>query len=133
MPGSCLDKSGIYAKISIVKATRVFSQKTVLKATSSEGAYLKVAVRIEVFKIPEAKAKEFPDGYKVSMIAFREDSPDRRVLLDCHPPKGPHVHVGESEIKFEWQGLDHAYYYFWSLVEAEFGVLEEVGDEDSDV
>jgi hypothetical protein len=60
------------------------------------------------------------------MIAFRDDDPERRILLDCHPPKGPHYHVGTEEVQFEWQGLQNADDLFWKLVEAEFGKLEEV-------
>jgi hypothetical protein len=42
------------------------------------------------------------------MIAFRDDDPEKRVLLDCHPPKGPHYHVGATENSFKWQGLKSA-------------------------
>ena len=79
-----------------------------------------VSVIKEIFKIPEAQAHQFPDGFKVSMIAFRDDDPERRVLLDCHPPKGPHYHLGAIEVQFEWTGLKRADDLFWTLVEAEF-------------
>lgn len=99
-----------------MKAAKIFSQK----------ALFKVSVIKEIFKIPEAQANQFPDGFRVSMIAFRSDSPERMVLLDCHPPKGPHYHLGDKEVSFEWQGLDAADELFWNLVEKEFGKLEEV-------
>ena len=120
-----LDKCHIYAKLGIVRAIKIFSQKAIFK-TSLNGEEFRVSVIKEIFKIPEARAHEFPDGHKVSMIAFRDDDPGKRVLLDCHPPKGPHYHIGSAEVQFEWQGLKSADDLFWTLVEAEFGKLEEV-------
>lgn len=108
-----------------MKAIKIFSEKDIYK-TSLNGEAFRVSVIKEIFKIPEARADGFPDGFKVSMIAFRNDEPDKRVLLDCHPPKGPHYHVGTAEVAFVWQGLQHADNLFWELVENEFGKLEEV-------
>ena len=110
-----------------MKAIKIFSQKVIFK-TSLNGEVFRVSVIKEIFKIPEAQAHEFPDGFKVSMIAFRDDNPEKRVLLDCHPPKGPHYHVGAVEAQFEWAGLKSADDLFWNLVEAEFGKLEEVSE-----
>lgn len=120
-----IDNISIYVNIDIVKATKIFSQKAVFKATS-KGEEFRVSIIKEIFQIPEANAHHFPEGFKVSMIAYRNDLPEKRVLLDCHPPKGPHYHVGRVEETFEWKGLDYADELFWKLVETEFGKLEEV-------
>ena len=88
-----------------MKAKKIFSEKDIYK-TSLNDEVFRVSVIREIFKIPASKAHEFPDGHKVSMIAFHDDDPDKRVLLDCHPPKGPHYHVGNEEVQFEWQGAE---------------------------
>ncbi len=108
-----------------MKAIKIFSEKLIFK-TSQNGEVFRVSVIREIFKIPDEQAHAFPDGHKVSMIAFRDDDPEKRVLLDCHPPKGPHYHIGDIESSFEWGGLKSADDLFWKLVEAEFGKLEEV-------
>lgn len=115
----------IYVILGIVKATKIFSQKALFKALQN-GEEFRVSVIKEIFKIPMAQAHHFPDGFKVSMIAYRNDLPEKRILLDCHPPKGPHYHLENQEVNFQWQGLDHADELFWQLVETEFGKLEEV-------
>lgn len=120
-----VDKIDIYAKLRRVKAIKIFSQKAIFK-THFNGEEFRVSVIKEIFKIPKAQGHDFPDGFKVSMIAFRSDMPERRILLDCHPPKGPHYHVGTEEVQFEWQGLQSADDLFWKLVKTEFGNLEEV-------
>lgn len=107
-----------------MKATRISSEKAVLVSISN-GERFKVCVIKEIYKIPEAQAHLFPEGFKVSMIAFRDDNPERKILLDCHPPKGPHYHRGDVEVSFQWQGLRHADALFWKLVEDEFGQLQE--------
>lgn len=108
-----------------MKAARILHQKAVYLATQNNEVF-RVSIVEEIFKIPEAQSSMFPDGFKLSFIAFRNDEPTRKVLLDCHPPKGPHYHIGEAEFSFEWSGLEDAEKLFWQLVENEFGVIEEV-------
>ena len=43
----------------------------------------------------------YPDGVKYSLI-FLDAKTGDRVLMDNHHPKGPHVHLGEEEIPYEY-------------------------------
>lgn len=43
----------------------------------------------------------YPDGVKYSLI-FLDSKTGDRVLLDNHQPKGPHVHLGQEEISYEY-------------------------------
>ncbi len=43
----------------------------------------------------------YPDGVKYSLI-FLDTQTGNRVLMDNHQPKGPHVHLGEEEIPYEY-------------------------------
>lgn len=59
------------------------------------------------------------------MVAYKSASPEQIVIVDCHPPKGPHFHVGSREELFVWKSLDETYELFWNLIETEFGPIEE--------
>jgi hypothetical protein len=43
----------------------------------------------------------YPDGVKYS-LTFSDTRTGDRVLMDNHQPKGPHVHLGEEEIPYEY-------------------------------
>lgn len=43
----------------------------------------------------------YPDGVKYSLI-FLDTKTGNRVLMDNHQPKGPHVHLGEQEIPYDY-------------------------------
>jgi len=107
-----------------MKATRIFSEKQVFESIVDPS--LRVFVKVELFKIPEPEAQKYPEGIKFSLLAFRSDDPNQKILIDCHPPKGPHIHVREIEKSFEWIDLDKTYALFWELIEKEFGKLKEV-------
>lgn len=44
----------------------------------------------------------YPDGVKYSLI-FTDTKTGDKVLMDNHQPKGPHVHLGEKEITYEYE------------------------------
>lgn len=106
-----------------VKATKIASRTaTFLTKTTRE----QIRVHVEVWKIPYPEGEKFPDGLKFSIVAFCENNTSDSVIIDCHPPKGPHFHFEGKEVQFKWEGLDEAEKLFWELVEKKFGEIEEV-------
>lgn len=105
-----------------MKATKIVSRKVTYTVKSS-GESLRVIV--EVWKIFPPEGDHFPDGLKFSIVAFLESAPGEAVIIDCHPPKGPHFHFGGKEVSFPWEGLDKAETLFWELVEKKFGPVKE--------
>ena len=83
-------------------------------------------IRMDIFKIEEPEGAQFPDGYRFSWIAFDRYDPMKRVLFDCHPPKGPHLHVDQDKegIPFQWENLEKAIELFWQKVWDRFGERE---------
>lgn len=77
-----------------------------------------VSIRMDLFSIPENTGAE---SYRFGWIAFDFSDPDRSVLFDNHPPKGPHFHTRGQETSFEWKGVAHALKLFVELVTEEFG------------
>lgn len=100
-----------------MKATRITYKKLSFILESGEELF----VILDVFKIPPPEDQKFPDGFKFSFLAFNEENPDDKVLLDCHPPKKPHFHDKDGE--FEWTGIDAAIDLFWEKVEIKFGKI----------
>jgi hypothetical protein len=106
-----------------VKAKKIASRTAtfLIKASKEQ-----LRVHIEVWEIPYPESKKFPDGLKFSIVAFIENNTSDAVVVDCHPPKGPHFHFEGKETQFEWKGLEEAEELFWDLVEKKFGKIEEV-------
>lgn len=78
---------------------------------------------MDLYKLPKGHPKSFPDGYKFSWIAFDPEDKEAKVLFDCHPPKGPHIHV-DNDVEgepFEWRSIDDAYALFLAEVRQRFG------------
>jgi hypothetical protein len=78
-----------------------------------------VSIRMDLFAIEGSTTGA--DGFRFSWIAFDLEEPDRSVLFDNHPPKGPHFHKHGKETSFEWNGVPHALRMFVNLVRLEFG------------
>lgn len=47
----------------------------------------------------------YPAGFKYALVCVDRKT-GRRVLLDNHHPKGPHVHLGDEELAYEYVDLD---------------------------
>lgn len=72
------------------------------------------------------KAKEYWSKMKIGFIAYESKNTDRRVLLDQHPGKPLHLHIGDREIEIEHiQSLDAAMDFFFEQVEKMFGELTD--------
>lgn len=88
-----------------------------------------IIVEMDLYRVKgSGQGKHFPEGYRFSWIAFAQDAPTRRVLFDCHPPKGAHFHLDEDPdgTPFEWTTLDDAIDLFQAKVREHFGDLSEV-------
>lgn len=85
-----------------------------------------VSIRMDLFAFEERTSNTI--GFRFSWIAFDLEEPERRVLFDNHPPKGPHFHKQGQETSFEWNGVPHALKLFVDLVRLEFGDHPDLAD-----
>ena len=79
-------------------------------------------IDIEVHQVPTYGRYE--DGLKWGLICVDRVS-GRRILMDNHHPKGPHVHIdtdGSTELPYEFKGLDQLIEDFRRLVTEHMGV-----------
>ena len=81
---------------------------------------------MDLYQLPHGHPESFPEGYKFSWTAFIPDG-DGRVLFDCHPPKGPHMHIdGDIEgTPFRWVSPENAYDLFFEKIKELFGEFKE--------
>ncbi len=73
------------------KATVIFFFKEVIQS--------KYVLEQVLHAVPHDK--RYPDGVKFRLIFIDLRSGDY-VLMDNHHPKGPHVHLGETEISYDY-------------------------------
>ena len=81
-----------------MKASEIFRQKGVLK--HSDGRRLAI-LEIVVWQVPVSTS--YPDGVKYRIWVSERG----RTLFgfDNHKPKGPHLHIGETEVGYVFRGL----------------------------
>ena len=87
----------------------------------------RLRVIVIVWKIPLPEGEKYPQGLKFSLIAFLISNPEDSILVDCHPPKGPHFHMNGLETNIEWVGFDETEKLFWQLVGSKFGIIQDGG------
>lgn len=82
-------------------------------------AGMPIAFFMDLYRLPKGSEHE----YKFSWIAFDPDDPTRRVLFDCHKPKGAHIHLdGDSGGEpIEPMDIDSAIALFFETVREHFG------------
>lgn len=85
-----------------------FHEKRILNHRAS-GAFAIAEVRI--WEIP--RSKHYPEGIKYALFLVQAG----RVLVgfDNHKPKGPHLHLGAEELRYEFLGVDKLIEDFWSF------------------
>lgn len=76
-------------------------------------------VEISVHQV--AKSDRYSDGLKWGLICVDQVT-GRRVLMDNHHPKGPHIHVDKDELPYDFRGLDQLVTDFRRLVNEHLGV-----------
>ena len=85
-------------------------------------------IELDLYKLPEPYDSNYPEGYKFSWIALDLSDPKKRVLFDCHTPKGPHFHIDEEKegASFEWVSLSNAQQFFYLKVIEHFGEIPDL-------
>ncbi|TVQ78236.1 MAG: hypothetical protein EA369_07145 [Bradymonadales bacterium] len=63
----------------------------------------------------------YPDGLKYGLICY-DLKTNKKVLMDNHHPKGPHIHIEAKEVSYEFVGPDRLIEDFKRLVFEHMGV-----------
>jgi hypothetical protein len=74
-----------------MKAILKYSQKLILKN--------RYVIHLTIHEVSDSK--KYPDGIKYGLICADTKS-GRKVLLDNHHPKGPHIHLDDLELPYEF-------------------------------
>ncbi|MBI5300347.1 MAG: hypothetical protein HY877_08685 [Deltaproteobacteria bacterium] len=74
-----------------MKATLVYWHKARL-----QGRYV---LEMEIHKV--GKSPKYPDGIKYGLVLVDLQN-GKRVLMDNHHPKGPHIHASDQEIPYQY-------------------------------
>ena len=67
------------------------------------------------------KSSKYKDGIKYGLILV-DTKTGKRVLMDNHHPKGPHIHLDQKEISYEYVSDDKLIQDFKILVFQHMGV-----------
>lgn len=107
-----------------VKATKIFSVDRLVETDSG----LICRLRMDLFDVEPRRSKGlFLDRFRFSWIFFEIENPARRVLVDCHPPLGAHVHFDEGpQQPIEAETLDEVRNFFVAAIKKRFDVDVEV-------
>ncbi|MFN7685883.1 MAG: DUF6516 family protein [Oligoflexia bacterium] len=65
--------------------------------------------------------ERYPDGLKWGLVCI-DQAGNKRILMDNHHPKGPHIHVDDTELPYRFTDLDQLVADFRSLVKETMGV-----------
>ena len=82
-----------------MKAVEIFRQKLVL---NHEDGKRFAIFEMVIWKIP--KTKDYPEGIKYR--AWVSEEGETVFGFDNHKPKGPHLHIGETEVGYVFRGMD---------------------------
>jgi hypothetical protein len=94
-----------------MKATLVRHEKFIVRRR-----YL---IEISVHQLP--KSPRYVDGLKWGLICV-DQLTGRRILMDNHHPKGPHIHVDKRELPYNFRDLDQLVIDFRKLIVEHLGV-----------
>ena len=67
------------------------------------------------------RSERYSDGLKWGLICIDQSS-GRKVLMDNHHPKGPHIHIDDDELPYDFQSLDQLVSDFRRLIVEHLGV-----------
>lgn len=56
-------------------------------------------LEMEIYKV--AKSVRYPDGVKFGLILV-DPKTGKQVLIDNHHPKGPHMHLNDQEMPYQY-------------------------------
>lgn len=92
-----------------MRAAPVFREKRIVVNKNSEDVAI---VEIKVWEIQ--KSKDYPEGRKFSL--FLTSGGKIIVGMDNHKPKGPHLHIGVSELSYRYFDDETLLSDFWDFV-----------------
>lgn len=75
-------------------------------------------LEISIWSVDDSR---YPGGVKYSLI-FLDTRTKKKILLDNHHPKGPHVHFGDKELPYRYKNEKKLVQDFKSFVYQHFGV-----------
>jgi len=67
------------------------------------------------------RSDRYPDGIKYGLLLL-DLKTGRRVLMDNHHPKGPHMHLDDAELPYEYKSDDKLIEDFKAIVLEHMGV-----------
>ena len=67
------------------------------------------------------RSERYRDGLKWGLICVDQLN-GRQVLMDNHHPKGPHIHIDDDELPYEFEDLDQLVTDFRRLINEHMGV-----------
>ncbi|MBI2066401.1 MAG: hypothetical protein HYT77_00105 [Deltaproteobacteria bacterium] len=94
-----------------MKAVLVYWHKARL-----QGRYV---LEMEIHKV--GLSKKYPHGIKYGLVLADLKS-GKKILMDNHHPKGPHVHLDSQEIAYEFSGEEKLIKDFKTLIFENMGV-----------
>jgi hypothetical protein len=97
--------------ITNIKAKLVRHEKFILRR--------RITIEITVHEIENIK--QYPDKLKWRFICVDRVS-GKKILMDNHHPKRPHIHIDDLEMPYEFLDLDQLIDDFRSLVSEHMGV-----------
>ncbi len=80
-----------------------------------------LGIEIELWKLPFPQSCEFPQGYKIKLIAYNLENSSELVLIDNHHGKTLHYHTNGKQKFFTWVSLAETERLFLQLAQEKFG------------
>jgi len=74
--------------------------------------------------LPLPQPSEFPQGYKIKLIAYNLENSSETVRIDNHHGKVPHYHSNGKQKFFTWVSLAETERLFLQLAQKKFGYFE---------
>ena len=80
-----------------------------------------ITIATDLWLVPESRRHLYPNGLKFGWIAFNDDNPEEKILIDYNPQKGFHYHIDDHIVKLTWVSLENAQQLFTKMIQAKFG------------
>lgn len=81
-----------------------------------QGRYI---LEMEIYRV--GKSARYRDGVKYGLVLF-DPRTGKRVLMDNHHPKGPHIHIEDQEIAYNYINENRLIADFKELILETMGV-----------
>lgn len=82
-----------------------------------------IGIEVELWKLPLPRPVEFPQGYKLKLLAYNLENPVELIRIDNHYGKKFHYHSNDKQKFFTWVSLAETERLFLQLVQEKFGQL----------